>query len=177
MGVNMVTLKIILRAIHIGTGVFWVGAALTLNLFITDAVKKAGPNGPAFMGVLVRKTTFMGAILWSSIIAIASGVILWLLNADFFQSAWMMTGTGTFFTIGGIAGIAGAAVALAISRPASFKVMAIGQAVRESGGAPTDEQASLLATLQKRLASASIWNTIFLIISVLLMATAQYVVF
>jgi nitric oxide reductase large subunit len=41
---------IVLRVIHIAAGIFWVGAAFVLFLFIQPSVKELGPEGQRFMG-------------------------------------------------------------------------------------------------------------------------------
>ena len=49
---------LVLRILHIGAGVFWVGSTLLLAVVITPALKATGGSGQKFVDYLITKKRF-----------------------------------------------------------------------------------------------------------------------
>ncbi|MDE3091441.1 MAG: hypothetical protein KGJ80_18900, partial [Chloroflexota bacterium] len=86
----------------------------------------------------------------------------------------ILSPTGLGFTVGGIAALIALYIGLFISRTAALGVAALGKEIQSAGKPPTPEQMSRMKALQTRLTDASVWNAIFLAITVAAMATARY---
>ena len=165
---------ILLRLIHILFGVFWVGTAIFVNLFLFPALK----GDPATMGKVAGTLTARGMHKWMSIAA-----VLTLLSG--FWLVWIMSGgdlgtyargAGRVFTMAGGMGLLAFLLGLLFARPAGLKAGAIGQAL----AAATDpaEKTRLLgemAAIQKKTALITMSVVVLLLIAVAGMAVARYV--
>jgi len=69
-------LMIVLRILHIVSGVFWVGAALMLAFFISPTVAATKEAGQGFMRHFMGNTKFNLAMWTSAITAVAAGALL-----------------------------------------------------------------------------------------------------
>jgi hypothetical protein len=85
----------------------------------------------------------------------------------------MSTGTGVMFTIGGLAAI-GAAILGGLIGSNGHKLAKLGASLE---GPPSPEQAAELGHLQSRGANLGAANAVLLVITLIAMATAQYVFF
>jgi uncharacterized membrane protein len=63
---------VILRVIHIGSGVFWVGGIFTFFLFVQPAAVALGPGGAPFTFQLLHHRRF-GVVLLSAAIVTGTG--------------------------------------------------------------------------------------------------------
>ena len=70
---------LILRSIHILSGIFWVGTALFFVLFFDPTIKAAGPAGGTIMGRLTL-TRFPLAMAWASILTVGIGFLMYWLD-------------------------------------------------------------------------------------------------
>lgn len=100
---------------------------------------------------------------------VLAGVVLYGIDSNWFQSAWMMTGTGIGFGIGAVAGITAFIFGIMLGN-ANGALAALGAQIQ---GKPTAEQLNALQTLLKRQAMASQGNLIFIFISIFMMASAR----
>jgi hypothetical protein len=165
---------IILRVIHIGAGIFWVGAAFVLFVFIQPSARELGPPGQAFMGHLATKKRLPLAVLVSGIITVLAGLLLYWEVSDGFDPAWISTGPGIGFTVGGAAAIVTVLLGLTITKPAIDRMGALGQKIAGGGGPPTPEQASELQRLQGRTVLVGRVSLALLTVAVVAMAIARY---
>jgi hypothetical protein len=165
---------IILRVIHIGAGVFWVGAAFVLFLFVQPSAREVGPAGQAFMGHLTTRKKLPLAVLLAGVVTVLAGLLLYWQASDGFDAEWISSGPGISFTVGGIAAIVTLALGLTVTKPAIDRMGALGQEIGSSGGPPTPEQAAELQLLQAKTVLVGRISLVLLAVAVVAMAIARY---
>ena len=165
----MLVLFSVLRFLHIIAGIFWAGGAILMNLIIGPAIGATGDAGKQFAGHLMGKTAFSKFMLTSGVITVAAGTILYGLDSNWFSSGWMMSSTGVGFGIGAVAGIIALVFGFLIGNT-NGKLALLGMQIQ---GKPTNEQLATLGALRKRQVLVTNGNTIFILISIALMASAR----
>ena len=167
-------LLITLRIIHIFGGVFWAGASIFMAGMVEPAVRASAPESSRFMQALTTRTPFLLALAAAGWLTTLSGLWLyWLI----FKGINVSYGYGLMLTVGGVAGLLGAAVGSSMQGQASSKMIALGKQITAAGGPPRPEQLAQMARLQQTLATGGRITAILLTIAVLGMAAAQYVSF
>ena len=166
-------LHLVLRIIHIGAGVFWVGGVLMMTFFIAPTVGVIGEGGPKFVAHLVKNLKFTTRMSIAAGLTVLAGVWLYWIDSSGFQSAWMMSSVGTGFGIGSFFGAVGFVYGILIGRTTNGLVK-LGEQMQ---GKPSPEQLAQLQALQKRQGMYSRVTSISLILSVLFMAAARFLVF
>ena len=165
---------IVLRAIHILGGVFWVGAFLYQSLFLMPALATAGPAAGVVMGGLMRRKLPM-VMLTASLLTLLSGLRLLMIDSANFNGAYFRSSVGRTFSIAGGLAILAFILGMALVRPVMMKAAALGQ---EMAGAPDDAVrariAGELAATRKRGAVGNVVVMILLLLAVLGMAVARY---
>lgn len=169
----MSTLLIALRITHILAGVYWVGAALMMNFFIGPSVGATGDAGRQFIGHIMAKTKFSMSMNYAVILALGAGTALYWIDSNGFSSAWMSSGAGTVFGIGGVFGLIGG-VAGFMNGSNNRKLGALGSQIQ---GKPTPEQMAQIQAVQKQQAIIIPLTTYSLLIATLCMASARYFTF
>ncbi len=169
-------LTIVLRLLHIFSGVFWVGAALMLTFFISPTVMATKDAGQGFMRHFMGNTKF-GLAMWSAAITtIVAGFILFWIDSDGLTSAWTHSGPGIGF--GTAAGFALLGFITGIIQNRNSNAMAqLGGQIQSQGNPPSPEQAAQLQKLGKALSIGGKLNVVFLILATMGMAIARYLQF
>src|SRR3954451_23777657 len=90
----------VLRLLHILTGVFWVGAVLFTARFLMPALRAAGPAAGAVMAQLGQRKMPM-VMMAVALVNIASGIWLMTIVSGGDMGAWMRSGPGRTFALGG----------------------------------------------------------------------------
>lgn len=163
------TLFAIARVLHIISGIIWAGTAIMFNLTILPALNSTGDAGKQVVGYLMTKTKFRMIMTVAGFITVLAGIYLYGVDSSWFQSAWMRTNTGMGFGLGAFAGILGFV----------FGAMSgsINQAMANLGGQmqgqPTAEQMKAMQALNKRAVFVSNATTIFVLIAIVMMASAR----
>ena len=166
---------LLLRLIHVAVGVFWVGAALFVALFIFPATRAIGPNGAPFMQFIMERRKFSVVMMTSGLLVIISGIWMYARNAAAAPGIWAHSHMGMAFGIGGLAAILGFVAGAAINAPAGKQLTAISEDVRAKGGTPTAEQGAKMAQLQGRLYLGLVVTDVLLVLATLCMAVARYI--
>lgn len=168
-------LLLLLRILHIASGIFWVGAAFAFFLFVGPSAKAIGPDGQgAFLHQVGRVRRFPKAILGAGIITVLAGATLYWRDSGGLSADWIATGTGIGFSIGAVAGIASLALGLTTIEPTINRLLDMGVTLRTEGRPPTAEEGATLVTLDQRLTRVGQIDLVLLSIAVLMMATARY---
>ncbi len=166
-------LVVVLRLIHIISGIFWGGGALLMEFFIGRTILTTGESGQKFAQHLMNKLRlhkFMTAMALSTVLA---GALLYWHDSNGFSSAWMTSGAGIGFGIGAGFGLI-AFVFGAIFGGSNAKLAEIGAQIE---GKPTNEQLSQIQTIQKRIKTVAPIHVYSMILALTFMATARYFVF
>jgi hypothetical protein len=167
---------VLLRIVHIATGVIWVGSLFVVVVFIQPSATTLGPTGASFMSEL-RRRRFVDVVFVDAVFTVLAGTLLywhdWHTLADSF-SDWVGSRFGGALTVGGLLAIAGLGVAASVTRPTIVRLVSVGKQVAVSGGPPTPETASRIAALQRRLVVAERVSFSLVLLAVVAMSSARY---
>ncbi len=162
---------ILLRLLHIGLGVFWVGAIVFNTLFLVPAIRDAGPDGAKVAAGLMKRR-FMDITPVVAIVTIISGLWLYWRASGGFQPAYVHSPMGGALAVGGLLAIVGFAVGIAVMRPSMLKAAALAR-----GAASSADKESVMEEAQRlrlRAQGAGRWVAALLSLSVAAMAVARY---
>ncbi len=164
----------LLRIVHIGAGVFWVGGAWMMAFLIAPTIRATGETGQKFAAHLVSAMKMTQKMSIASGLTALAGVALYWIDSNGFQSvAWMMSGAGTGFGIGTVFGIIGFIFGNLIGST-TRAMMKLGV---EMQGKPSPDQLTRMQALQKRQGMVTNMTAYSLILSVIFMSIARYFVF
>ncbi len=167
-------LVIALRVLHIGTGVFWVGAAFTFFGFVEPTAKRLGPDAARFMEEVTVKRRFPIIITIGAALAIVSGLALYWRDSAGLRLEWITSPTGLGFTVGGLAAIAAFAIGLAFIKPNVDRLGALGARLQAERRAPTEEEAAEMHRIDVIMHRSGVADIVLLTVAVVAMASARY---
>ncbi len=166
---------LVLRLVHILSGIFWVGSGIFSSFFLMPVLGSVGPAaGPVFAGLARRKLFTMLPL--AAILTILSGFRLMQITSANFAPAYFALPMGKTFAWAGVAAIAAFVLGMAIARPAGMKAARLAGAM---AGATTDaaraDLASQLESARRISAIAGGISIALLILAAAGMAVARYV--
>lgn len=163
-----------LRLIHILAGVLWVGATVFIAVFLMPSLRAVGPAAGPVMEQVARVRRLPIWMMSATILTILSGLTLYGLDSAGFHSAWMHSGPGTVFGLGGVLAILAATIGMAVNAPAGKRLGALAAEIKVRG-APTPADVAELQALQARLARATNLTAGLLILATAAMAVARHI--
>ena len=166
-------LVIILRLLHIISGVLWVGAGLIMFFFIGPTLGATAEAGQKFAQHLMTQTRFTAVVTVSAILTVLAGASMYWIDSGGLTSDWMHSGAGLGFGIGAFFGLIGFVFGMIVGNTNG----ALAKVGAQIQGKPTPEQMAQIGALRKRLSVVSPINAYSLIIATLLMAIARYLHF
>lgn len=166
----MNTLIIILRLIHIGAAVFWVGAALVNMSFLIPTVAATADAGQELLDHLMTNSRLSARVTLASYLTVLAGVGLYWIDSQGLTSAWQTSGPGVGFGLGALAALGGFGFGQVVGRNTGL----LGRLASQIQGAPTPEQSAALGQARSKMISASRISTVFIIVATICMATARY---
>jgi uncharacterized membrane protein len=163
-------LMIVLRLLHIGAGVFWVGCVFFINVFAFPAIQAAGPDGPRFTGLLMRGGKVQRAMIHSAIVTIVAGLLIYGRFIMETEGVWARSATAMGYGVGAIAAVVAFLIGIMVNAPSARRLQALG-----ASGAPLDAaQQAEAARIRERMTSASRVTLWLLIVAVVSMAVSRY---
>ena len=169
-------LVVLLRLLHIGGGIFWVGGAFTFFLFVAPSLERlAPPDRKTFLDGLIGQRRFASIILAAATITILAGAALYWRASGGLHPAFVSSGVGLGFTIGGLAGLGAWLIAALVIGPTFTRLSGLSDEILVAGRAPTAAEGARLAGLGARLRLASRALLTFLAIAALFMAISRYI--
>ncbi len=163
----------ILRLLHIVAGVIWVGAGITVSMYLEPALTKSGVDSGKVMRTLYTKTSFDKLMPIVSIITTVAGLILYYMVSNGFSDVnYMKSGQGIVLSIGALAGLAAFGHGFATLGKYSRRYAAL---IAEAGNNPSDEQLKSLNELEAKLTlhgKMSMWMGV---VAVVFMAGARHI--
>jgi uncharacterized membrane protein len=169
------TFMVILRIVHILTGVIWVGSLFVVVVFVQPSAATLGPAGAPFMSEL-RRRRFVDVVFIDAVVTVVAGSFLywhdWHLYPNF--GDWIDTNLGVGLTVGALLAILGLVVAASVTRPTILRLVSLGRQVADSAGRPSTEQAARIGALQRRLVVAERVSFSLVLLAVVAMASARY---
>lgn len=162
------------RIIHVLGGVIWVGSMFFMSVFLVPSMTEAGPEAGKVMAALNRRK-WMIIIPIIALLTMLSGIwLLWRVSSGF-NPAYMHSGPGRTYQLGGGLAILGFVVGLTMTRPAMVKV---GKLTAEIANAAPDRREAIMAEIQRARARGALGSKIIgflLIAAATLMALGRYV--
>jgi len=171
--IAMDILVVVLRIVHVMGAIFWGGAALMMEFFISPSIAATAEGGQEFARHLINKAHIHIFMMVNAMATILAGLILYWRDSDGFTSAWMKSGTGIGFTIGAVFGII-AFISGAIFGRSNAQLGQIGAQIQ---GKLSSEQLAQLQAIQTRLKNISPIHKTSVLLAMLFMAAARYLVF
>lgn len=117
---------LVMRLLHIGTGVFWAGTLMFNAAFLMPAFRDAGPDGAKVAAALARRR-FMDIMPWIAALTIVSGVWLFWFDSVGFRPPFMRSRMGISLAVGALFAVIAFILGVAVMRPAMNKAMRLGQ--------------------------------------------------
>src|ERR1044071_5199152 len=148
-------LFLVLRILHVGGAMAWFGGALVGSFFLFPTAQALGSAGQPFMEHL-NKHRRMGAYFpIVALVTILAGVALYWRDSNGLDPAFITSGPGLTFGIGGLAAIAAFVGGLVLIAPSVAEQVAIQKELAATGGTPTDDHRRRLARIDARMRLAS----------------------
>lgn len=164
---------IVLRLLHIFGGVVWVGFAWFFFYFVEPTATELGPESEKFMTGVVVKRKMPLIITTAGAITVLAGLALYWRASGGLSAAWLGSGQGIGFTLGGLAAIIALAVGVGLIRPRVDRMGALGSEMK-AGGPPSQAQIEEMGALQAQLHQIGFANAILLTVAVVFMAISRY---
>jgi uncharacterized membrane protein len=110
---------LILRLLHILTGVFWAGTIFFMTFYLEPSARAAGPDAAKVMGGL-QKRGLMTVLPIVALLTILSGVDLYRRLSVGFEPAWINSRISLTYGTGAVASIIALAIGFFVMRPATM---------------------------------------------------------
>ncbi|MBV6396048.1 MAG: hypothetical protein HFACDABA_01636 [Anaerolineales bacterium] len=163
---------LILRVLHIGGGIMWVGSATLYLLLLIPVARSLHPAGQKFLQTLGPKFGAMMGLVTT--VTVLSGALLY---ARFFAGGisfiWT-TGAGFAFTVGAVAALGSYAMGVAVFGRMQERIAKLGAEIESAQSAPNQAQVQEMNRLQSSLMKAYRFDFVLLIVAMLGMAVARY---
>ena len=168
------TLILLLRLVHILAGVFWVGAALVLSLFLAPTARHVGHEAGPFMRELMIGRRLSHWLWIAATLTVLSGLAMYWRFAALSGGAFAGTRHGIALGVGGAAAILAAVLGSAIGGAAARRMAAMGAQLQRAGTPPEPTVAAAMQRLQRRARVGSAIAAGLLVVATLAMAGARY---
>jgi hypothetical protein len=166
--------QIVLRILHIGSGVFWVGTAWFFFGWIEPTTKAIGPQAGPFIHHIVRQRRVVRAIVGAGAVNVLVGLILYWRASAGLNPAWIGSGIGIGFTLGALAAIVAWVVGVVVIGPTVERLDEAGTAMATAGRPPTADELSRFHALEAKLHRGGQADTVLLATAVVFMAASRY---
>ena len=167
---------LVFRIVHIVSGIFWVGSAFFVSVFLEPTIEAVGPAGGPVMSHLMEKRKVGVIITGIAAFTVIGGLFLYWRDWHAYPSfgVWIGFAFGRVLTVGAVCAIIAFFVGSGGIPPTINKMNALGKQMAESGGPPAPEQVAAMKGLQHRLKIIGRVDLALVTIAILSMATARY---
>jgi uncharacterized membrane protein len=166
-------LVIVLRILHIGAAISWVGGSALFTFYVEPTLGALGPDAEKVTGELIGRRHLPRYFQIASTTTVLAGAVLYWIDSNGLQLSWITSPTGLAFTIAAVAAIVawlgGAAIGASVER-----VAAIGAEMKAAGGPPTAELMARMQAAQERVRQLGMVDFGLLVVAVIGMAVARY---
>ena len=170
----MNTFMVVMRTIHILSGVFWAGTLMFFAWMLEPAIRAVGPDGGRVMKALQERhyLTIMPII---AILTVVSGLVMFWYLSGRLDPGWMGTSYGMSLSMGGAVSIVAAVIGLGVMRPAALRVGRLGAALQQTSDDGERERIQgEMQSLRLRARTSARWVAAMLAVAVVTMAVARY---
>jgi uncharacterized membrane protein len=166
---------VVLRVLHIGAGIFWVGSAFLFFFFVEPSTRVLSPDPrQGFLAELMGRRRAPAYIFYASLVTVLAGLALYWRASAGLQPEWITSPNGIGFTIGGLGALASFFIGALVIVPTIRNLGMLGAQIAAEQRPPTESEAGTLERFERRLAIAGRWDLVGLSIAVLFMAIARY---
>lgn len=169
------SLILIMRLVHIISGVTWAGGAFMLTTIVTPAVQASGPAGGQVMQQITGPRKLSGYLTAVAILTTLSGLYLFDVRSNHFNMEWISSSAGIMLSIGALAGVAAFLHGAFVTGRLTRKASELGKELAASQGPPPPEKLAAMAELQRKLVLNGRISAILLLIAVGGMSVTGYV--
>ncbi len=171
------TYMLVFRIVHIVSGIFWVGSAFFVSVFLEPTITAVGPAGGPVMSHVMEKRKAGVIITGIAAFTVIGGLFLYWRDWHSMYASfgdWIGSAFGGVLTVGAVCAIIAFFVGSGGIPPTINKMNALGKQMAESGGPPAPEQMAAMKGLQHRLKIIGRVDLALVTIAILCMATARY---
>ncbi len=165
---------ILLRFLHILSGIFWAGGTFFAARFIVPSLKAAGPAARPVLAELGKRRVPV-IMMVTALVNVGSGIWLMPLVSGGDVDAWMRSGFGRTVGLGALSAILALLLGALVGMPTNRRMGAISAAAQARGGPPNAAEAAELERLQARSTIVAMIGTGLLFLAATAMAVARYV--
>lgn len=167
---------LVLRLLHIGSGIFWAGSAMFFFFFLEPATKALGPQAGPVMHFLVAKKRLSRVITAVATVNVLAGAVVYWRVSNGFDPSWVTSGMGIGFTLGAIAAIGAWAMGLVTIAPTVERIDAVGGQIAQAAGPPAPELLGEMHRLSEKLHRFGQIDIALIGTAVFFMSIARYLV-
>ena len=171
---NEATLMIVLRLVHIITGIFWAGTAFLIAWFLIPTHRATGQAGLTFISELMIRRRLRVYLASAMGFTILSGLAMYVHMIMVTDGAWAQTTTAKVLGFGALCAIIGGGIGMGISGKTGAKMMALGQEIKATGQPATDAHRAQMDRYLATLQSAMRISAGLILVAVAAMASARY---
>lgn len=140
--------------IHIFFGSLWAMGAFVVGFFVVPAVLEAGPGARTVMGGIVVKRKFSVAMTVWALLAVASGLALWVLDFNAKGGLdWLKRPDGAVLTLAALGALHALVKGLLVQKPTAEKLGALGVQWGQAKGQPDPALVEEMTATQVKLAT------------------------
>lgn len=165
---------IVLRILHIGGGILWVGGSFLVFRFVEPTVAEQGPSGQAFMNSMVQKLKLPIYFMAASTVTVVVGYILYWKASSGLSMTWIGSPTGLALTVGGLAATAAWLLGNLGIKTNIDKLTRLSAEAQAAGGPPSAELMARIEAVVATIRQIGKIDLILLTIAVLAMESARY---
>lgn len=164
---------IVLRIVHIGSGVLWVGGAILVAGFVEPTATELGSDAQKFMGSLTRRRLPEYFLIVSTLTVLAGALLYWR-DSSGLDATWIQSPTGLGLTLGAIGALAAYVLGnIGVGRNIG-RLNAIAAEIAAGGGPPTAAQLGRLRAAQHTIHLVGQIDAVLLAATVIAMSTSPY---
>jgi len=166
---------LVLRLIHILSGIFWIGSGIYAFFFLSPALASTPAVMGQVMAALQRRRAFTVQQIAAGLVLL-SGLRLLMIDSAGFSGSYFATGTGRTFAISAVFAIIAGVFNFGVARPIMLRAGAVAASLAASGDAGEKAKLTLeLDRLRKRGTIVATLAVSFGILAASGMAVARYV--
>jgi hypothetical protein len=165
---------ILLRIVHVGSAMTWFGGAIIGSFFLGPTAKALGQAGQPFMDHLIKRRRMGMVFPIVAALTVLSGVALYWRASNGLDGAWITSGPGIAFTVGGLAAIISFVGGLVLVGPSFAEQAAVQSELTGGDGVLSESQRQRLARADRKMQLATRFDLPLLLLAALTMAVARY---
>jgi len=165
---------IVLRVLHIGAGMLWVGGSVLVFRFVEPTVEEQGPGGQAFMNSMVERRKLPIYFMAVSTVTVLVGFVLYWRASSGLSMAWIGSPTGLALTVGGLAATVAWLLGNFGIKTNIDKLTRLSREAQAAGGPPSAEVMAQIQAVVATIKQIGKIDLILLTIAVLAMESARF---